>query len=84
MVVSGAYPPILRGSLSAKLVAAAWSRLILTSIERLIRGLGVYAGAVEPQSHDVPFATEIEVVVISPRDCPTVSWAIRNEPDLRR
>jgi len=55
---------ILRGSRSAKWVAAAWFPLILTSIERLSRGLGVYAG---PASLDLMMfvATGIEVVVIS-------------------
>ena len=55
---------ILRGSRSAKFVAAAWFPLILTSIERLARGLGVYAG---PAQLDLMMfvATGIEVVVIS-------------------
>ncbi|WP_296719385.1 GGDEF domain-containing protein [Erythrobacter sp.] len=55
---------ILRGSRSAKFVAVAWFPLILTSIERLGRGLGVYAG---PASLDMMMfvATGIEVVVIS-------------------
>jgi diguanylate cyclase (GGDEF)-like protein len=55
---------ILRGSRSAKWVAAAWFPLILTSVERLGRGLGVYAG---PASLDLMMfmATWIEVVVIS-------------------
>lgn len=55
---------IARGSRSAKFVAAAWFPLILTSIERLIRGLGVYAG---PSNLDLMMfvATGIEVVVIS-------------------
>ena len=55
---------IARGSRSARFVAVAWFPLILTSIERLIRGLGVYAG---PASLDLMMflATGIEVVVIS-------------------
>jgi diguanylate cyclase (GGDEF)-like protein len=55
---------ILRGSRSAKFVGIAWFPLILTSMERLIRGLGVYAG---PSSLDLMMfvATAIEVVVIS-------------------
>ncbi|WP_232305283.1 GGDEF domain-containing protein [Erythrobacter dokdonensis] len=55
---------ILRGSRSAKFVAVAWFPLILTSIERLIRGLGVYTG---PSSLDLMMfiATGVEVVVIS-------------------
>lgn len=55
---------ILRGSRSARFVAVAWFPLILTSIERLVRGLGVYAG---PANLDLMMfmATGIEVVVIS-------------------
>ena len=55
---------IMRGSRSAKFVAAAWFPLILTSIERLVRGLGVYAG---PSNLDLMMfvATGIEVVIIS-------------------
>ncbi|MDC8755493.1 diguanylate cyclase [Erythrobacter sp. sf7] len=55
---------ILRGSRSAKFVGVAWFPLILTSMERLIRGLGVYAG---PSSLDLMMfvATGIEVIVIS-------------------
>ena len=55
---------IVRGSRSAKFVAAAWFPLILTSIERLVRGLGVYAG---PAQLDLMMfvATGIEVVIIS-------------------
>jgi diguanylate cyclase (GGDEF)-like protein len=55
---------IARGSRSAKFVAVAWFPLILTSIERLVRGLGVYAG---PANLDLMMfvATGIEVVVIS-------------------
>lgn len=55
---------IVRGSRSAKFVAAAWFPLILTSIERLVRGLGVYAG---PAQLDLMMfvATGIELVIIS-------------------
>ena len=55
---------ILRGSRSAKFVAVAWFPLILTSMERLLRGLGFYTG---PSSLDLMMfvATGIEVVVIS-------------------
>jgi diguanylate cyclase (GGDEF)-like protein len=70
---------ILRGSRSAKFVAAAWFPLILTSVERLIRGLGVYAG---PSSLDLMMfmATGIEVVVISLAIADRF-LAIRNERD---
>jgi diguanylate cyclase (GGDEF)-like protein len=70
---------ILRGSRSAKFVAAAWFPLILTSVERLGRGLGVYAG---PSSLDLMMfvATGIEVVVISLAIADRF-LAIRNERD---
>jgi diguanylate cyclase (GGDEF)-like protein len=70
---------ILRGSRSAKFVAFAWFPLILTSLERLIRGLGVYAG---PSSLDLMMfvATGIEVVVISLAIADRF-LAIRNERD---
>lgn len=70
---------IMRGSRSAKFVAAAWFPLILTSMERLIRGIGVYAG---PSSLDLMMfvATGIEVVVISLAIADRF-FAIRNERD---
>ena len=70
---------ILRGSSSAKFVAAAWFPLILTSIERLGRGLGLYAG---PASLDLMMfaATGIEVVLISLAIADRF-FAIRNERD---
>jgi diguanylate cyclase (GGDEF)-like protein len=70
---------ILRGSRSAKFVAAAWFPLILTSIERLGRGLGLYAG---PGSLDLMMfaATGIEVVLISLAIADRF-FAIRNERD---
>ncbi|MBI1403208.1 MAG: diguanylate cyclase [Porphyrobacter sp.] len=70
---------ILRGSRSAKFVGAAWFPLILASLERLVRGLGVYAG---PSSLDLMmfFATGIEVVVISLAIADRF-LAIRNERD---
>ncbi|MEQ5787811.1 diguanylate cyclase [Erythrobacter sp. NFXS35] len=70
---------ILRGSRSAKFVAVAWFPLILTSLERLSRGLGVYAG---PSSLDSMMfvATGMEVVVISLAIADRF-LAIRNERD---
>lgn len=70
---------ILRGSRSAKFVAAAWFPLILTSIERLGRGLGLYSG---PASLDLMMfvATGIEVVLISLAIADRF-LAIRNERD---
>ncbi|MFN3865024.1 MAG: diguanylate cyclase domain-containing protein, partial [Erythrobacter sp.] len=55
---------IARGSRSARFVAVAWFPLILASIERLLRGIGVYAG---PADLDLMMfvATGIEVMVIS-------------------
>jgi diguanylate cyclase (GGDEF)-like protein len=70
---------VLRGSRSARFVAVAWFPLILSSMERLIRGLGVYAG---PSSLDLMMflATGIEVVVISLAIADRFI-AIRNERD---
>jgi len=55
---------IMRGSRSARFVAAAWAPLIAASVERLTRGLGLHTG---PSSLDLMMfvATGIEVVVIS-------------------
>lgn len=55
---------IRRGSRSAVFLAVAWTPLIMTSLERLARGLGLYVG---PVSLDTMMfvATGIEVVVIS-------------------
>lgn len=55
---------IVRGSRSARFVAVAWTPLIVTSLERMARGLGLMAG---PSSLDLMMfiATGIEVVVIS-------------------
>ena len=80
LVVSAALiHAILRGSRSAKFVGVAWFPLILTSMERLIRGLGVYAG---PSSLDLMMfvATGIEVIVISLAIADRF-LAIRNERD---
>ena len=70
---------ILRGSRSARFVAAAWFPLILTSLERLARGLGFYSG---PSSLDLMMfvATGIEVVLISLAIADRF-LAIRNERD---
>jgi diguanylate cyclase (GGDEF)-like protein len=53
-----------RGSRSARFVAVAWAPLIVTSLERVARGLGWHTG---PSSLDLMMfgATGIEVVVIS-------------------
>lgn len=53
-----------RGSRSARFIAVAWTPIILTSIERLMRGLGLHVG---PASLDQMqfMAVGIEVVVIS-------------------
>ena len=55
---------VLRGSRSARFVAVAWTPLIVTSLERMARGLGLIGG---PSSLDLMMfiATGIEVVVIS-------------------
>jgi diguanylate cyclase (GGDEF)-like protein len=55
---------VLRGSRSARFIAVAWLPIIITSIERLLRGLGWHVG---PSSLDqmMYVAIGIEVVVIS-------------------
>jgi diguanylate cyclase (GGDEF)-like protein len=55
---------LLRGSRSARFVAVAWAPLILSSLERMARGLGFHTG---PSSLDLMMfvATGIEVVIIS-------------------
>ena len=55
---------VLRGSRSARYLAAAWMPIIIASIERLLRGLGWHVG---PSSLDqmMYVAIGIEVVVIS-------------------
>ncbi len=55
---------VLRGSRSARYLAAAWSPIIIASIERLLRGLGWHVG---PSSLDqmIYVAVGLEVVVIS-------------------
>ncbi|MEO1648232.1 MAG: diguanylate cyclase [Pseudomonadota bacterium] len=55
---------VARGSRGARFIAVAWTPIILASIERLLRGVGVYTG---PSSFDlgIYLATGLEVVVIS-------------------
>ena len=55
---------VLRGSRSARYIAAAWMPIIIASIERLLRGFGWHVG---PSSLDqmIYVAVGIEVVVIS-------------------
>lgn len=55
---------VLRGSRSARYIAAAWGPIILASVERLSRGIGWHVG---PASLDAMLyiAVGIEVVVIS-------------------
>lgn len=55
---------ILRGSRSARFLAMAWGPIIIASIERLLRGLGLH---IAPSSHDqmLYVAIGIEVVMIS-------------------
>lgn len=55
---------VLRGSRSARYIAAAWAPIIIASIERLLRGLGWHVG---PSSLDqmMYIAIGMEVVVIS-------------------
>jgi diguanylate cyclase (GGDEF)-like protein len=53
-----------RGSISARFVAIGWFPIILASLERMMRGFGVYTG---PSNLDqmLYIATGIEVIVIS-------------------
>ena len=53
-----------RGSRSARFLAVAWTPIILTSIERLLRGIGLYVG---PSTLDqgMFLATGLEVIVVS-------------------
>ncbi|MEO0462792.1 MAG: diguanylate cyclase [Pseudomonadota bacterium] len=53
-----------RGSRSARFIAVAWTPIILASIERLFRGLGVY---VAPSAFDqgMYLASGLEVIMIS-------------------
>ncbi len=55
---------VLRGSRSARFISVAWLPIIIASIERMLRGLGVHVG---PSSLDqmMYVAIGIEVVVIS-------------------
>ncbi|MEO1488340.1 MAG: diguanylate cyclase [Pseudomonadota bacterium] len=55
---------VWRGSRSARFIAVAWAPIIIASIERMLRGLGVYVG---PSSLDqmMYIATGIEVIVVS-------------------
>lgn len=55
---------LLRGSRSARFLAVAWAPMILASVDRLLRGMGVYVG---PSSFDLSIyvASGLEVIVIS-------------------
>jgi diguanylate cyclase (GGDEF)-like protein len=55
---------VMRGSRSARFIAVAWTPIIITSVERLLRGLGWHVG---PSSLDqmLYIALGIEVVMIS-------------------
>ncbi|MEM6585690.1 MAG: diguanylate cyclase [Pseudomonadota bacterium] len=55
---------VIRGSRSARFIAVAWTPMILASIERLLRGMGLYTG---PSALDLSIyvATGFEVVIIS-------------------
>jgi diguanylate cyclase (GGDEF)-like protein len=55
---------ILRGSRSARFIGLAWTPIIVASVDRLLRGLGLYVG---PSSLDqmLYLATGFEVIIIS-------------------
>ena len=54
---------LLRGSRAARFLAAAWLLVMATAIDRLLRGIGVYAGS---DSIDLTlfFALAVEVVIV--------------------
>jgi diguanylate cyclase (GGDEF)-like protein len=60
----GLVQALRRGSRSARIVAVAWAPLLAASLERLARGLGLYAGP-NGLDHLIFLAASIEVVVIS-------------------
>ena len=55
---------VIRGSSSARFIALAWAPIILASIERLMRGVGVYTG---PSAFDqaMYLATGLEVIIMN-------------------
>lgn len=55
---------LVRGSVSARYIAVAWAPIIGASVERMLRGFGVYVG---PSSLDqvLYVATGVEVIMIS-------------------
>jgi diguanylate cyclase (GGDEF)-like protein len=73
---------LLRGSRSAWFVAVAWTPIIAASLERLLRGMGLYVG---PSSLDLlqHLAVGIEVVVISLAIADRL-LALRRERDAAR
>lgn len=73
---------LVRGSRSAWFVAAAWTPIIAASLERLLRGMGLYVG---PASLDLlqHLAVGIEVVVISLAIADRL-LALRRERDAAR
>jgi diguanylate cyclase (GGDEF)-like protein len=64
IIVAAITEAVWRGSRSARFIAIAWIPIIIASIERMLRGLGVYMG---PSDLDqmLYFAAAIEVIVIS-------------------
>ncbi|NQX96159.1 MAG: diguanylate cyclase, partial [Erythrobacter sp.] len=64
VITAGVIEALWRGSRSARFVALAWTPIILASIDRLLRGMGVYVG---PSSFDLTMylATGMEVIVMS-------------------
>jgi diguanylate cyclase (GGDEF)-like protein len=64
VVTAALVQAMLRGSRSARIVAAAWTPLLFASFERMARGFGLYTA---PSSFDeiIFLATGVEVVVIS-------------------
>lgn len=64
LITAAIIEAVVRGSRSARFVAAAWLPIILASADRLLRGLGVYVG---PSNLDQALyvATGLEVIMIA-------------------
>ena len=79
-VISAAlFEAVLRGSRSARFIALAWAPIIIASVERLLRGLGLY---VAPASFDqfIYVAVGFEVAILSLAIADRF-FALRNERD---
>ena len=73
---------LMRGSRAARFLAAAWAPIIVASVERLLRGIGLYAG---PTSLDLgmflAMGVEVTIIALGVADR---FLAIRRQRDLAR